>query len=137
MQALLEKMDPRQSISMAVLSSALTKGTLLDDAPKMVKDTLDKLEAIGGGITVTDDIKLQVAGAAKTQRGAQELKSAADTGLKAGLVGLTLAGSDNKALAAALEVLKTVKVSSRGKVIAISARLSSEVIGDALNKDDE
>jgi hypothetical protein len=137
MQALLEKMDGKQSIALATLSSALAKGDWLDEAPKQVKDVLDKLDAIGAGVTVTGDVKLQVAGAAKTDRGAKELKSAADTGVKAGLVGLALLAGERKELAAALEVLKTVKVSSKGKVVTITAKVTAEVIADALKKSDD
>jgi hypothetical protein len=136
MQALLEKLDPKQSVSVALLSSVLTKGNLLDDAPKQVKDALDKLDALGGGVTVTNDVKLEVAVAAKTAAGAKEIKAQADTGVKLGLAGLALLGSDRKELVAALEVLKTVKVTAKGKVVAVSATVTADVIADALKKDD-
>jgi hypothetical protein len=136
MQALLEKMDPRQSLSVAVLSSAVS-AKLGADAPKLAKDILARLDAVGGGITVSNEVKLEVSAAAKTGRDARQLKANADKGVQLVLVGLALLGSDRKEIAAALEVLKTVKVSAKGKVITISAKVTADVIADALNKDEE
>ena len=77
MAALLERMNDKQGVSAAVVGSALT-----GDAPPEVKDLLAKVDAIGGGVTISDEIKIEVAVAAKNADGAKTIKEGLDGGLK-------------------------------------------------------
>jgi hypothetical protein len=135
-QALLEKMDLKQSIAVVGLGKSLTKGGALDDAPAAVKDALEKIEAIAGGITIDKGVKLEMVVAATTAKDARSLKESADKSLKVALAALAVISGDNKGLAALLEVAKTIKVSNKGKVLTIKAEVSGEVIEEALKKDD-
>jgi hypothetical protein len=135
-QALLEKMDSKQSVSVAVLGKALARGLDSDIIPKVVKDTVAQIEAIGGGITFAEDIRLEVAVTADSPADARALRERADRGLKTALAALALLSGDSGELGALLEFLKTVRVTSRGKVVLFKARLSADAIEDALNKDE-
>jgi len=56
--------------------------------------------------------------------------------MKLALIGLSLLDSDRKELALLIEVVKTVKVSGKDRVVSITGRVSSDVITDALKKDE-
>ena len=55
-QALLAKMDPKQTLALAAVGEALAKS--LGDGPH--KDALAKIDALGGGVTLADDLKLEL-----------------------------------------------------------------------------
>ena len=64
-QALLEKLDDRQSLSVAVVPSQDEKGNnelkkLTENLPGDVKGMIEKIHALGGGFTVGDEIKLEL-----------------------------------------------------------------------------
>jgi hypothetical protein len=131
-QALLDKMDEKQSVAVAVLGSALAKGSA---ALPAVKAMVEKVEAVGGGVTVGEDLKIEIALAAKTVEGAKELHEGLDKGLKQALALLSVLASGQKELNPALEVVKTLRVSVRGKVLTLKGRVSADVLEDALKKD--
>src|SRR5258708_31006059 len=91
-QALVEKMDAKQSASIAVMGKAL-KGDALDEAPKIVKDLVGKIDALGGGLTLGDDVKFEVVVSAKTAADAPAFKDSAEKGVKLGLPTLLLLGT--------------------------------------------
>ena len=68
MQALLEHVNDKQSVWVAVIGSALTEG-----ASKEVKDVLEKVDAVAGGLTINDEIKIELAATAKDAGDAQKL----------------------------------------------------------------
>jgi len=133
MQALLEKMDEKQSVALAALGSALTRG---GGGPAAVKAQAEKVEAVGGGVTVGDDLKVEIALAAKTAEGAKELHESLDKGLKQALALLSVLTSAQKELNPALEVVKTLRVSVKGKVVTLKGTVSADVLEDALKKDE-
>ena|SRR5215472_11924997 len=133
MQELLEKLDERQSVSVAALGSALTKG---GGGPAAVKVQVEKVEAVGGGVTVGEDLKVEVALATKTAEGAKELHGAIDKGLKQALALLSVLTSAQKELNPALEVVKALRVTVKGKVVTLKGTVSADVLEDALKKDE-
>jgi hypothetical protein len=139
-QALLGKMDDRQSLAVAaegsavgsILGRALGKGGNL---PEAAKDRLAKIEALGGGITVADDIKIEVVVSAKTADDAKEIREAADKGLKQLLTLAALAATAEPKLNPALEVVKTLKVTGKDKLVIFKGQVSADVIEESLKKD--
>jgi hypothetical protein len=134
-QALLEKMDPKQSLSLVVLGKALSGAEKMEILPKRAREALGSIQAIGGGVTVGKEIKLEVAVSSKDEDSARDIRDAIDKSVKLGTVGLTLLSDDNKGIALVLEVLKTVKVTNKAKVVSLTARLTADAIDDFLKKD--
>jgi hypothetical protein len=133
-QSLLEKMDARQSVSLAVLGKAI-KGDLIDSSPR-VKEALAKIEALGGGLTIGEDVKFELVIAAKEEKSAKALRGSAEQVLKWSLVSLTLLSGNNKALDILLEVVKSVKVTSRDKVVTIKAEVNPDTIKELLDREE-
>ncbi len=137
LQALLEKVDGRQSVSLAAVSAALKKGALAD-VPEDLAAVLDKISAVGGGLTLGEDIKVEVVITAANAADAKQFRDSADQGLKLALAALAVLDQgkeSNPGIDLALEVVKSLKVSARGRVIAITGRVSADAIDDTLKKD--
>src|SRR5258708_446042 len=124
LQGLLEKMDPKQSWSMAVIRNAWDKAEL----PDAIKSTLDNLEAVGGGITIGDDINLELAGSTKNAQAAREISKTVNDYLTQGLGILALLAGQEKKLAPVVDIVKTIKCTARDKTVIIKAQISAEVI---------
>jgi hypothetical protein len=133
-QALLERMDPRQSVSVAVVGKALAGAS--DDAPRFVRDLLKAVDAVGGGLTFGEDVKMEVLVAAKGDKEAKDLRDGAARGVNGALAALALLAGDNKLAATALDVVKTVKVTAKGKVVTFRGRVTADVVKDLLKKDE-
>jgi hypothetical protein len=138
-QALLERLDEKQSVAVALLGSALTRG---GGAPPGVKAQVEKVEAVGGGVTVGEDLKVEFVLAARTPEEAKELQQGLDKGIKQALALLSVVSTTveekglKQGLDAALELVKALRVSAKGKVLTIKGRVSADVLEDALKKDE-
>jgi hypothetical protein len=130
-QALLEKMDDKQSLSVAGLASALRKDPNL---PEGVKGALGKLDAIGGGVTVTDEVKLEFVLSAKTPQGAMEINRAVGEVLNQGLGMVALFASQKKELAPAIEIFKSIRSSAKGKLVTIKAQIGADLLDEVIGK---
>jgi hypothetical protein len=136
LQALLEKVDERQSVSLAAVSAALKGG--LAEAGEDVAGVLDKISAVGGGLTLGEDVKVEVVVTAVNAADAKEFRDSADQALKLALAGLAVLGQgkeSNPGIDLALEVVKSLKVTARGRTIVIKGRVSPDAIEDTLKKD--
>jgi len=136
-QALLEKVDDRQSLSIAAVKTPAVKDAL-GGLPGDVKDMIDKIQALGGGLTISDEIKLEIVVTTKNATEAKDLRDSADAGLKlvlAGLAAFTSNQSDAKpALEFALEITKSLSIKNKGQAVIVKGRISSDFIEEALKK---
>ncbi len=128
-QALLAKMDPKQTMSLAGIGEALAKNC--SDAS--IKELLAKVDAVGGGITLADDIKLELVIGTKTLQDAKELKTTVNDYVTKGLALVGLLALQQKELAPVVDVLKSIRCSSKDKAVTIKAEISAEVI-EAIQK---
>jgi hypothetical protein len=133
-QSLLEKLDTKQSVSVAFLGKAIAQSDN-DTVPKFVTDAFANVEAIGGGLNINTEVKLGILLASKDTESAKNMHAALDKGLKLALVGLSLLGEERKELTLLLDFVKAIKVSNRGKVVTITGRLSQDTIEDFFKKD--
>jgi hypothetical protein len=135
-QALLEKIDPRrQSLSVALVKSKGVKKAL-DGLPGDVKGMVDKVQSLGGGVTITDEVKLELVVTAKDAKEAKDLKESANAGLTLvmGFLG-AIAQSDAKPeLEFLLEAAKSLRVTTKDSAVVIKGRISSDLIEDTLKK---
>ena len=132
-QALVENLDAKQTISLAVLGKSIAAAAG-DVLPAGLADSLAKVEAIGGGVTVTNEVKLELLVTGKDAASAESIRSTLDKGIKLGMIGLALLTEGRQDLEALLEVVKTIKVGGKGKVVSLSARLTADVLKDFFEK---
>jgi hypothetical protein len=135
-QALLQTVDDRQTVSLAAVSDALAR-SLSGDGPGVVADALGKVTALGGGLTLGEDVQLEVAVTAKHAADAKEFYTTVDKSLKLALSFLAVLTQDadaNPGLELALEVVKSLRVSLKDRTVLLKGRLSASVLGDAVKK---
>ena len=130
---LLEKANGKQSVWIAVLPSALGKVLPLDD-DSSVRDELAKIEAISGGFTIEDDVKLEIALAVKDGDVARELTTEINEGLNIALTLVALASHEKKELEPALDALKSLKATAKGNTIILKGAVTAEMIEKSLKK---
>jgi hypothetical protein len=129
LQAVLARLDPKQTLSLAAIGDALAKN--LSDAT--VKGLLARVEAVGGGITLGDDIKLELVIGTKTLQDANEFKATVNDYVTKGLALVGLLALQQKELAPVVDVLKSVRCTGKDKAVTIKAEISAEVI-EAIQK---
>jgi hypothetical protein len=136
LQALLEKVDARQTVSVAAVGTAL-KGLLADQAPAEAIAVLDKLTAIGGGLTLGEDIKLEVVASTKDAADARDFRDGAERNLNLALLALAALsqGEKNPGIELALDVVKSLKVKAKDRIIVLKGRVSADDIEEALKQD--
>jgi hypothetical protein len=133
-QALLERTDVRQSISVAALGSALAKGAGRE-APKQTREAVEKIDAVAGGLTIGAGIKVELVVSTKTAEDARQLKTSADAGLNQALVLLGVAANLDKNLSPVLDIVKTLRVTAKGKLVTLKGEVSADVLEEALGKE--
>jgi len=130
---LLEKANGRQSVWIAVLPTALGKILPIDD-DSSIRDELAKIDAISGGFTIDDDVKLELALAVKDRDVAGELTTEINEGLNIALTLVALAAHEKKELAPALDALKSLKATAKGNTIILKGAITAEMIEKSLKK---
>ncbi len=130
--ALLDRVDGQQTMSMVLMGDVLTKGPLAD---LPVADMLAKVRAVAGGFTVTDGIKVEFAITAKDADATKEIKEAIDNGVNLALGALAFGAGQQKELAPVLEIIKSVKTTTKDKTITVKAALSAETLGKSIIQD--
>ncbi len=123
MQALIAKMDPKMTLSVAVL------GTVAGQP-----DVSDKVNTITGGIGLTDEIKLDVTIAAKNADTAKELEMLIAQGLDQAKQILPIVAANQKQLAPVVDLLGIIKVAAAGSNVTIQGQLTKDDIEKALKK---
>jgi len=129
---MIEKLDGQQSLGLVIPGESLTKGPLAD---LPVKDTLSTITVISGGITVTDGLKMEFVAACKDADGAKDLKKGLDDWVTQGQLALALLAGGQKELAPVLELLKSIKTTSKDKNVTLKAELSADTINKAIQQD--
>jgi hypothetical protein len=129
-EQLLQGVDGRQSLWVAMLGEALSKNEMLSD--DKTKKTLEKIDTISAGITVAKDIQLLINVLAKSSEGAKDLASEMTDGLNNAKGLLALAASDKKELGPAVGILESIKVGTDGKKITVKSEVPEDVIEKSL-----
>jgi hypothetical protein len=130
---LLEKANGKQSLWIAVLPSALGKILPLDD-DSSIRDELQKIDAISGGFTIDDEVKLEIALAVKDGDTARELTTEINEGLNIALTLVALASHEKKELEPALDALKSLRATAKGNTIILKGAVTMEMIEKSLKK---
>lgn len=125
LQALLDKADRQQTISIVTLSAPLAATG---------QAIIEKLSAVTGGINVGDDIKAAFMLNAKTAKDAAAVESELKEGLDQVKALVDLTANNNKDLKPLVDVVSTLKIATQGTVITLSGQISKEVLNQLVNK---
>ena len=135
-QALLEKVDARQSLSLAAVANpdiakALDKTSLGD-----IKSMIEKIQALAGGLTISDEIKLELAVTTKNTKDAKELSDSAKAGLNLilGFAAPFVQNGDNLVAEFVIETIKSLRVTNKGEAVFVKGRISNDLIEDTFKK---
>lgn len=131
-QAVLERMDDKQSISFAGVGQAF-KGADLGPAAEL----MEKVDALGGGLTLGDDLKVEIVLSTKSADDAKQIKTATNDGINHGVALLGLLASQNKQLGPIVDILKTVKATAKDKTVTLKAQISSDTLDGIFDKEDK
>jgi len=124
-QGLIEKMDAKQTLSLAMIGEAFAKAELPDEK---IKAALAKIDAVSGGISVTDEVALDIGITTKTAADAKEMSKTLNDGLNQILVVMGLAVGNEPGLASVMDFLKTIKATPKDKSVFIKARIDADAI---------
>lgn len=134
-QTLLEKVDANQSLSLAAVTTpGLTKA--IDKAPGDVKGMIEKVQALAGGLTISDEVKLELAVTAKDAKDAKDLGDSAKAGLNLilGFAAPLAQSKENSKVELLVEAIKSLRVTNKAETVFVKARISSDLIEDALKQ---
>lgn len=135
-QTLLEKVDDRQSLWVAAVATPdLVKK--LEKAPGDIKGLVKKIQALAGGFTISDEIKLEVGVTTKNTKDAKELSDSAKAGLNLilGLAANFVQNGDSPGAEFIVELLKSLRVTNREELVVVKGRISSDLIEESLKKE--
>lgn len=131
-QALLKEMDDKQSLAFAADGQAF-KGIDTESTG----DLSEKLDAIAGGLKITDGLELEASLSTKSAENAKQIKTAINDGINQGIGLLGLLGGQNKKIDTVVNILKAIKTTSKDKIVKLKAQVSAEVMTELFGKDDE
>ena len=126
--ALVEKLDPDLAISMAAVSSAFPSKAI----PEPYKAIIEGIDSIIGGIGVDEDVSLKINVFTKDEDSAKKLKETLDQGMAQALGFLGLMAAQEKELTPVLEFVKSMKTSSKEKMMSLEGKLPGKMIEDAI-----
>jgi hypothetical protein len=133
MAALLGRLDPKQSLSVAIVSKALEKSPLADQ--EKAKEIIEKLDDIVFGVTIDKDIDIALGITAKDAKAAESLDEEIRNGLNAALGFAALVASQKKELGPLVDVLKSIKPKTKDKTITVTVKFEGEDIEKLIPKD--
>ena len=126
--ALVEKLDPDLAISMVAVSSAFPSKAI----PEPYKAIIEGIESIIGGIGVDKDVTCSINVFTKDEDSAKKLKETLDQGMAQALGFLGLMAAQEKELTPVLEFVKSMKTSSKEKMMSLEGKLPGKMIEDAI-----
>lgn len=134
-QKLLEKVDARQSLSLAAIQTPAVKNAL-GGLSGDVKGMLEKIQALGGGFTISDEVKLELVVTTKTAKEAKDLKESANAGLTLvlGFLGAVAQNDSKPGMEFLLEAVKSLRVTNKESAVVIKGRITSDLIEEMMKK---
>lgn len=130
LKALIEKANSKQTLWLALLPGALARAVPGgDDAA--IKEYLDKIDGVSGGVTVEEDIRMELLISAKTAAQAKELSDTFSEVLNMGIGAISIMAGRNKQLMPAIDVLKTIRASDKDKLVVIKGAITQEILEKA------
>jgi hypothetical protein len=132
MTALLGQLDRRQSLSVALLGTALEKGPLADQ--EKFKELSEKIEDVVLGVAIDKDVDVVLTVTARDGKAAESLDDEARNGLNAALGFVAFAASQKKELTPLVDVLKSIKPKTKDKSITVTVKFEGADVEKAVPK---
>jgi hypothetical protein len=131
LQTMAEKMDPKQTLSIALVGEAFAKAEIPNEQAKAL---LAKIDAVSGGVTVTDEVKIEIGVTTKNAADAKDISKAVNDGLNQLILLVGVLSANEPKLAPALDFLKSVKTTTKDTVITIKGALDADAIDKIVDK---
>ena len=128
--ALVEKLDPDLAISMVAVSSAFPSKAI-PEPYKVIIEGIDSIIGIGG-IGIDEDVTLKINVFTKDEDSAKKLKETLDQGMAQALGFLGLMAAQKKELTPVLEFVKSMKTSSKEKMMSLEGKLPVKMIVESI-----
>lgn len=130
MAGLIDRLDNKQSIYLGVVGSALEKSPLADQ--EKAKEIIDKIADASIGLNVDKDLTLAVGITAKGAKDAEELEDVIKDGINQALGLAALLGGGNKQIAPLVDILKTIKPTTKDKTITVKVTVDEDMLDKIL-----
>ena len=128
--ALVEKLDPDLAISMVAVSSAFPSKAI-PEPYKVIIEGIDSIIGIGG-IGIDEDVTLKINVFTKDEDSSKKLKETMDQGMAQALGFLGLMAAQEKELTPVLEFVKSMKTSSKEKMMSLEGKLPVKMIVESI-----
>jgi hypothetical protein len=128
LQALLAKVDPKQSIAIATLPGPLAMGG---------QPMVAKIRAITGGVTITDEVRAELMLNTKNAKDAEDVQSELKDGLDQLKALADLTANQNKDLKPLVDAMDTLKLTVEGSSVRLKGLLAKEIIDKLVPKTEQ
>ena len=128
LQKAAEQVNPRQTITVAAAGSALARFEL----PENLRGAAGKMEAVAGGITIGDDLRLELVMQCGNEQQAREVARSINDSVTAGILVLSVLARKEERYAPLVEMVKSVHANQKDKTATVT--LKAEVNADLLGK---
>jgi hypothetical protein len=129
--SLIEKSDAKQSVWVAALHDVLARNVPGGD-DGLVKEKIDKVATLSGGVTIEKEIKLELVLAANSADDADDLRETINDTVQTGVGVLGILAGKNKSLLPLIDILKTIKAGGTDKAVTINGQITGDVMEKAL-----
>ena len=138
MREVIDGVDGKASFYFAALSDALIQaiqeGLKNADVPNavkvsdMAKELRQKLNALSGSITLSDDLKFQVTLSTKEPKTAKEMSQMVTMAQGVGILALNQAAQNNEQLMPLIEVVQNIRATTKGSIVIIRGGITADAI---------
>ena len=129
---LIERLDPKLPLALALPGKALAGLGLEEVLPQ---GALEGVEAIGAGLSLAEEAKLELAITAKEADNAKAIRDQSGRAGKLALGALALWSGDDPTLNFAYEVLRSLKIGGRGKVVSVTVTVKAGTLRGLFGKE--
>lgn len=128
---LIGKVDGTHSVWLALPGNVLARAAL-PGADDKARKSLDKIDSLHGGVTLTGGVKIEFLLTAKSPTAAGELVDDLNEGLNQARGILAILASNQKGLQSVVDVLTSLKATPKESVITLKGEVAEEMIDKAL-----
>jgi WD40 repeat protein len=126
MAALIGRLDPKQSMTVAVVARGLEQSPLAEQETS--RQIIEKLDDVIFGVTIDKDVSMTLSVTAKDAKSAEALDDEIRNGLNAALGFAAWFASQRKELTPLVDTLKSIKPETRGKIVSVKVKFEGDEV---------